>query len=59
MELTINAKTGQFTLTGQIEKTPYVTDKGSTIIASSHGNQTLVVDGKAVKVGFNAYLPKQ
>lgn len=58
---TLNKEKDELTIVLPANKKPVPSASGkSLIVASSHGNQatTIVVDGKPVVIGVNAYIKK-
>jgi hypothetical protein len=59
MKVTI--ENGELVIRLPLNKTPILSATGKTlVVASSHGNQKTeaVIDGQAVIVGVNAYVPR-
>ena len=52
-------KNGKLVITLDVAKTPIASKSGKTlVVATTHGNQptSVVIDGKALIVGVNAYM---
>jgi len=59
MQVSVNESMSKLTIELPIALRPSKSGK-TTLVASSGGNQTtsVVIDGKPVTVGVNAYIPK-
>ena len=52
----LKAEKGKLIITVDIKGKGFPSKSGkSVILASTHGNQTLLVDGEAVTIGLNVY----
>lgn len=51
----VKIEKGIMVITLPVIKDGNISDKGNRTIATSHGNQAIVIDGKIVKVGVNAF----
>jgi hypothetical protein len=61
MEMQVELKNKKLIITIDINPEPIPSASGKTlVVASSHGNQqtTVMIDGKPVIVGVNAYIRK-
>ena len=56
MHATIDKKAGTITVTLPLAAPGTISKSGkSTIVATTGGNKTVAIDGKAVTIGLNAY----